>query len=122
MNVAHPKALGISLAAGLALSFLVGLAWAVFGDKGVLDATGASAFVIGLIALAIGLLGALEPSQGWATGAGARRRHEGRRSLGAQISEQAPGLEPADSWGLALWGVVVGGGLIGLGMLALSAS
>ncbi len=122
MTVSHPKALAISLGVGIGLALILGTLFSLFGDRDFAWAVGTMLMVIGLIALTMGLLGATEPEDGWATGVGRNRSQEGRRSLAAQVSEQAPGMVRSTSVHLAVWGLVVGGGMIGLSFLAFGVS
>jgi hypothetical protein len=122
MNVSHPKALAISLGVGIGLSLTCGALFALFGDRDFAWAVGTMLMIIGLIALTMGLLGAAEPEEGWATGVGRNRRQEGRRSLAAQVSEQAPGISKSTSAHLAAWGLIVGGGMIVLSFIAFGLS
>lgn len=122
MKVSHPKALAYSLGVGVAIAVVGGTIFAVVGDREWLYATGTVGLIVGLIAFAMGLLGAAEPDDGWATGVGRHRRQEGRRSLAAQVSRDAPGVQESNTWHLAAWGIIVGGGLIGLSAIALSLS
>lgn len=122
MTVSHPRALAISLGVGIGSALIFGTLFAVFGDRDFAWAVGTMLMVLGLIALTMGLLGATEPEDGWATGVGSSRRQEGRRSLAAQVSEQAPGVVRSTSVHLAVWGLVVGGGMIGLSFLAFALS
>lgn len=116
MTVGHPRVLLISLLCGIALAVVVATVWSLLGSTDFIYATGAVMFIVGLIALVVGLLGAAEPEEGWATGKGSNRRQEGRRSFVARVSGEHPRLEGGSSWALAVWGVVVGGGLIALSM------
>lgn len=122
MSVSHPRALFFSILVGTAIAVVAGGLFSLFGDRQLLYSIGSMLFGAGLIALALGLLGATEPSEGWATGVGKRRRQEGRRSLAAKLANQKPDLHQSSPWELAVWGVVVGGGLIGLSMLAFALS
>ncbi len=122
MKVSHPKALLFSILIALAISIFFGLLFAVFGDRSVAYAIGTVLFIVGVIAMTMGLLGAVEPSEGWATGIGKRRRQEGRRSLMAKVSNGSEQIEEVTGWALLVWGVVVGGLMIALafGAFALS--
>lgn len=120
MNVSHPKVLGISLASGIIAAAVVGGLFVIVGDWDFMYAWGTVLLVLGLMALALGLLGATEPPDGWATGRGPNRRQAGRRSFLAQVTHQAPGVEKTGSLSLAVWGVAVGGGLIVAGLAAFS--
>lgn len=120
MNVSHPKALLISIGAGTALSVVGAAFFVVLSEWDFVYALGTMLLVVGLVALALGLLGATEPPEGWATGRGRNRRQVGRRSLLAQAGSQATGSEQTESLSLAAWGVIVGGVHILLGVLAFS--
>lgn len=120
MHISHPKVLGISLLSGVLAAAIVGFFFVVVGDWEFMYAWATVMLVLGLIGLAMGLLGATEPPDGWATGRGSNRRQAGRRSLMAQVSERAPGDTKTESLSLAVWGIAVGGGLILLSMLAFS--
>ncbi|HVF53873.1 MAG TPA: hypothetical protein VNC78_09755 [Actinomycetota bacterium] len=73
----------------------------------------------------MGLLGATEPEEGWATarratsrGAGREREGAGeRRGLVATIAREHGDFESTSSWAVAVWGVVVGGTVMALSML-----
>ena len=114
MRLSHLRILGISLGVGAALGVVVGLVWSLITDSSVWHAIGTWLVIVGIIALGVGMIGATEPEQGWATGRGKERRRPTLRL----VSEQHPRLEQATSLDLAIWGIVVGGGLIGLAMLA----
>lgn len=120
MTVSHPRALAISILAGIVVSVLGALLFTWLGDFDFAYAFGTTLLIVGLIALALGLLGATEPPDGWATGRGPNRRQVGRRSLLAQMGGQVPGVERTESLSLAAWGVIVGGAHILLGLLAFS--
>ncbi len=94
---------------------VLGTVYALVADKLLVYGIGTMSFVVDTIVLAMGLLGALEPEEGWAT---QKRTKGGRRSLGAQVTQQHPDLEDASPLALGVWGVLVGAPLIGLAFLA----
>lgn len=122
MITAHPRVLGISLGIGITISLVAGTVFAVAADKVWLYAVGTMMFITGLVALVVGLLGALEPREGWATGKSSRTEETRARSIARQLAEQHPDIEDRSGWALAVWGVVVGGVLIGLAMAAFTVS
>jgi hypothetical protein len=69
---------------------------------------GTGLFLVSLMCLALGLLGAAEPNEGWA----AHRGVEGRKSLVAKVATEHPEIESVSSVELFLWGLIVGGGLM----------
>ena len=119
MNVAGPRVLAVSLGSALALSVVTGSLYAWLADKVWSYAVGTMMFIIGAFVLALGLLGAIEPPEGWAS---TRKKQEGRRSMAMKVVEQNPGVEAPSGWALAVWGVVVGGPLIGLSLWAFAAA
>ena len=122
MNVSSPRALLISLAVGIGVSLVGGGLLAFFGDKLFLYSVGTIMFIVGVIALALGLLGAAEPADGWATQRGAKNRRPGR-SVAARALAQHPELhDDHSSWELAVWALVVGLPLIGLSVVCFSLS
>lgn len=119
IRVSSARAIGLSLAVGAALGIVSGVLFALLFDREVVYGIGAMTFLTGVIALVMGLLGALEPEQGWATGRGTQSEEmRARRSLAARVSEEHPNLQSASGWALAAWGVAVGGPLIALSVLA----
>jgi hypothetical protein len=111
----------VSLGIGIGLGIVGGLIYALLAEKVILYGIATVWLVIGLVALSLGLMGALEPQEGWATGIGKGRGwkevpKEGRRSLLGRVAEEATDTR-VSSLALALWAIVVGGGLIGLAML-----
>jgi hypothetical protein len=121
VNVSSPRALFISLAAGLGVSIVGGGLYALFADKILLYAIGTIMFIVGILSLAIGLLGAVEPEDGWATQRGAKNRKPGR-SVAARALEQHPELDQHSSLELAAWALAVGLPLIGLSILCFNLS
>lgn len=117
MNVSSPRALIVSLLVGIAVSVVGGALLAFFGDKILLYSVGTIMFVVGALCLALGLLGAAEPADGWAT-----QRRSNSRSVAARALSQHPELEDHSSWELAVWALVVGLPLIGLSILCFSLS
>lgn len=122
MITAHPRVLAVSLGAGIAISLVGGTLFAWLGDKLWLYGVGTMLFISGMIALVVGLSGALEPREGWATGKGTHSAEARARSIARQITDEHPRLEDRSGWALAIWGIVVGGGLIALAMIAFTIS
>jgi hypothetical protein len=122
MNISNLKALAASLGVGVAIGTVLGLLFALLADKVILYGIGTGLFVTGIGALAMGLLAATEPPEGWATGKGVSAPQTGRHSLLAKLAEDDPDVAPVSSWSMAVWGLVVGGALIALAMAALSVS
>ena len=118
MNVSSPRALVISFVSALVFSVVLGSIYAWLGDKILAYAIGTVLFLVGLIVLVIGLLGAIEPKEGWAT----RRKEPGRRSVAAQVTREHPELEEATPIQLGVWGALVGLPLIGLALVAFGLS
>ena len=118
MNVAGPRALIISLVSGIALSIVFGSLYAWLGDRLWTYGVGTMLFIFGIIALCMGLLGAVEPPDGWAT----RKPTEGRRSFASQIAGSQGDGHQTSPYALAVWGVLVGGPMILLAMWAFSLS
>lgn len=121
MNVSSPRALFISLATGLGVSIVGGSLYAFFADKILLYAIGTIMFMVGILSLAIGLLGAAEPEDGWVTQRGTKNRKPGR-SMAARALEQHPEIETHSSLELAAWALAVGLPLIGLSILCFNLS
>ena len=120
MQISNIRILGICLAIGLGLGLVGGAIYALAADKVLAYGIGTGLLVVGLIALALGLLGATEPPEGWSL---KRRIQEGaempRRSFAARAAYDHPSIDnKVSSVSLAVWGIVVGGGLIALSMLA----
>ncbi|MFP5297795.1 MAG: hypothetical protein ACLGHL_02250 [Actinomycetota bacterium] len=120
MNVSHPKALLISIASGIVVSIAGAILFVLLGEWDFVYALGSMLLIVGLMALALGLLGAVEPPEGWATGRGRNRRQVGRRSILAQVGTQGTGAQETESLSLAAWGIIVGGSHLLLGVLAFS--
>jgi hypothetical protein len=118
MRVSSPRVLGVSLVVCLVVAVTGGIAFALVAGKLLAHGIGTALFVVGIAVLGIGLLGATEPSEGWAT----RRRRDaegpGRRSFAARVADEHPAVDGASSLALAVWGFAVGGTLICLAFLA----
>jgi hypothetical protein len=112
MSLYHLKSVAVSLALAAAVGALGGILYALLGDVTMLYGIATGLLVAGLVALAAGLLGATEPSEGWFTGKGTQRGQFGRRSVVARIATEHPEIDDVSSWELALWGVLVGGALM----------
>lgn len=117
-NTSSARVIGISLLVGTGIGIVAGTLFALFFDRQVLYAIGAMLFLTGLIALVMGLLGAIEPAEGWATGTRTQEMGGGRRSLAARVAEEHPNIEDSSGWTLAVWGALVGLPLIALSVLA----
>ena len=121
MNVSSPRALILSFVTAVFLGVVLGSFYSWLGDKVWSYAVGAALFVIGIVVLVIGLLGAVEPKDGWAS----RKKDRGRRSVAATVTREHPELEEASPIQLGVWGAVGGappdspggGGLHGLGLV-----
>jgi hypothetical protein len=123
MKVSGPRALLISLGVGFAIGLVSGSLFALIFDKVWLYGVGTMLFITGLIAFVMGMLGALEPREGWATGKGTKAQDRaGRHSLSARFTEEHPQVEDASPLSLAVWGALVGLPLIGLSMIAFALS
>lgn len=116
MNVASPRSLLMSLAAGIALGVVIGSLYAWLADKIWVYGVGTMLFIFGVISLSMGLLGGLEPEEGWAT----KRRTQERRSFASQLAGSRGNIEEVSPYALAIWGVAVGGPMILLSLLAFS--
>jgi hypothetical protein len=114
MRLSNLRILVICLGVGIGLGLLGGVAWAALADKALWHGIGTGWIILGIVAFGVGMIGATEPPEGWAT----RRKRSERRSALRTVSQEHPRLEGAGSLDLAVWGLVVGGGLIGLAMLA----
>lgn len=121
MNVSSPRSLFISLAVGIGISVVGGALLSFFGDKLFLYSVGTIMFIVGIISLALGLLGAAEPEEGWVTQRGSKNRTPGR-SVAARTLAQHPELEEHSSLELAVWALAVGLPLIGLSILCFNLS
>ncbi len=122
MKLHSARVLGLSIAIAAAVGAGLGALFALFGDRQIVYGIGAGLFVAGIGCAATGLLGATEPSEGWAS---SRRRHPegGRQGMIARIAEsEGEDPETMPSWPMAVWGIVVGGTLIGLAVAAFSLS
>jgi hypothetical protein len=118
MQLSNPKVLGISLLVGLGVAIAGGVIFALVAGRVLAHGIGTGLFVVGAVALVMGLLGATEPAQGWATKPGTAAENERRRSLAARVAKEHPDIEKVTSLGLAIWGIAVGGTLIALSMVA----
>lgn len=111
MRLSNLKVIGISLGGGAAAGIIGGLVYAWLADKIVYHGIGTALFIIGILALGVGLTGAAEPAEGWSS-----KRARGRRSVASRIvSEEAVEIT---SMALAVWALMVGIPLIALSMLA----
>lgn len=108
MNLYNLKVLLASLGGGALAGILGGVLYAWLGHRSLMYGIGTGLFVVSLACLGLGLLGAIEPSQGWAT----HRGMDGRRSLVARVASEHPDIEEVSSFEIFVWGVVVGGGLM----------
>lgn len=104
--------LGLSFAGGLGIAVIGGLAYALIGDRLIAHGLGTGLFIVGMAALAMGLLAAIEPPEGW-------RKNKMRRSAASKLAVESGATDEApSSVELLVWGVLVGGGLIALAMVA----
>ena len=117
MQVSNPRVLGASLGIAGAMGVVGGALYALVTGRVLAHGVGAGLFVVGAIALVMGLLGATEPDSGWASRPGTQASGE-RRSLAARLATGHPDVERVTSASLAVWGLVVGGTLIALSMIA----
>jgi hypothetical protein len=117
MQVSHPRILGVSLLIGLGLGLGGGVVYALVAGKVIAHGIGTGLFVVGAVALLMGLLGATEPQEGWATKPGTEAEMR-RRSTVARLAREHPDIDRVTSLGLAVWGVAVGGSLVALSMVA----
>jgi len=116
VNVASPRSLILSLGVTLLLGFVFGSIYSWVAGKALAYCVGTALFILGVLVLVIGLLGAVEPREGWATG----KNRTGRRSVAAQVTREHPNLEEASPLQLGVWGVLVGLPLIAMGLVAFS--
>lgn len=122
MGIARLRVLAASLGFGAAIGATAGAMWALFSDREVLYGIATGLFLVGVVALAVGLLGATEPPEGWTTRRRSRRDAEdGRRSLASRLAGDVGTVEGITALGLVLWALVVGGGLLGLSLLLFAA-
>lgn len=115
MGIAHARVLALSLGAGAALGAFGGAAYALVTGRGVLYGVATGVFLVGLLALALGLLGATEPPEGWSSRRRRRRvaeTDEGRRSLASRLAGDVGTIDRVTTLGLVVWAAVVGGGLL----------
>ncbi len=92
----------------------MGALFALLADGIIVHGVGTAWFIAGLIVLAMGLLGATEPPEGW------RKSDPGRRSIAARVALDHPDVQDVTSLDLLVWGLVVGGATLALAMVALS--
>jgi len=116
MHVSSPKVMGVSLGVCLVLALVGGALFAVLGDRVLAHGLGTGLFVVGIVVLGMGLLGATEPPEGWAS----RKGKQGRRSMAARAASELPEGEGVSSLALVVWAVAVGGSLIALSLVAFS--
>jgi hypothetical protein len=121
MLVSHPRVLSISVAVGGAVGAVGGAVYALLAGRVIAHGVGAGLFVVGAVALVMGLLGATEPPGGWATRPGTEAEAR-RRSVAARVASEHPAIDEVTSLSLAVWGVAVGGSLIALSMMAFFAA
>jgi hypothetical protein len=118
MHVSNVKVLGISLGLGFAIGAAGGVVFAITSDRLVSYGVATGVLIVGLVALALGLLGATEPQEGWSLSRHRREIEGSRRGWAARAAREHSLInDEVSSLSLALWGLVVGGGLIGLSML-----
>jgi hypothetical protein len=108
VNLYHVKVLLASLVVAAAGGIGGGLVFAWVGHRSLAYGIGTGLFFVSLVCLGLGLLGATEPENGWAS----RRGVEGRRSFIARVAGDRPGVERVSSLELFVWGLVVGGGIM----------
>jgi hypothetical protein len=108
--------MGLSFGICLLLAIAGGVVFAVLADRVLAHGLGTGLFVVGIIVLGMGLLGATEPPEGWAT----KKDAQGRRSVAARAASELPEVEGVSSLALVVWAVAVGGALIALSLLAFS--
>ncbi|CAN5718755.1 hypothetical protein BH24ACT26_BH24ACT26_21600 [soil metagenome] len=116
VRTSGPKVLAVSLGICLFLALVGGALFAALADRVLAYGLGTGLFLVGIIVLGMGLLGAAEPPEGWAT----RKGTQGRRSVAARAAKEHPDFEGASSLALAVWSIAVGGSLIALSLLAFS--
>jgi hypothetical protein len=114
VNLYNLKVLVASTAVAAVGGVAGGLVYAWFSHRSASYGIGTGLFVVSLICLALGLLGATEPNEGWA----AHRGVDGRKSLVARVATEHPEIEQVSSLELFVWGLVVGGGLMAASFLA----
>jgi hypothetical protein len=108
VSLYHFKVLLASLLVAAAGGVGGGLVFAWIGHRSLAYGVGTGLFFVSLVCLGLGLLGATEPKEGWAS----RRGVEGRRSFMARVAGDRPGVERVSSVELFVWGLVVGGGIM----------
>jgi hypothetical protein len=112
VSLYHLKVLVVSLALAAAGGIVGGVVFAWLDHRSVYYGVGTGLFIVSLICLGLGLLGATEPNEGW------RRSAQGRRSLVARVATEHPEIERVSSIELFVWGLVVGGGLMAASFVA----
>lgn len=115
MNLYNVKSVATSFVLAGAGGAVLGVVFALLADHSILYGVATGLIVAGFVVLGGGLLGAVEPPDGWMTGRGAARGQYGRRSVVARIASEHPDVEHVSSWELAVWGLLTGGGLLALG-------
>ncbi len=118
MSLYHLKSLAVSLGVASFLGSVLGVVYALLADRVLLYGVGTGLLVAGLVVIAAGLLGAVEPPEGWMTGRATGRGQFGRRSVIARIATEHPEIEEVSSWELAAWGLIVGAALFALATAA----
>jgi hypothetical protein len=121
MQLSSIRVLALCLGVGLLLGVVGGTVYALFTDKVIAYGIGTALLITGVVAMALGLLGATEPPEGWSL----KRRVPGdatpRRGFAARATYANPSMSRrVSSASLAVWGLVVGGGLIAFGAVAFS--
>lgn len=111
MKLTNLRVIGISFLLGLALGGGGGAVYALMADKILWHGVGTGLFFVGIIALGLGLTGAVEPAEGWSS-----KRAAGRRSFAARMVEDED--VEISSGALAVWSFLVGGTLVALSMAA----
>jgi hypothetical protein len=113
------RVLGICIATGFGLGVAGGTVYALIADKLIVYGMATGLLVLGLVALALGLLGATEPPEGWSLKRRAPEAEDmARRSLAARAAYEPPRLDNrVSSIHLALWGIVVGGSMVALSLV-----
>lgn len=100
----------LSFAVCLGLGVFGGLLYSWLGGRDLWYGLGTGLLLVGLVALAVGLLGAAEPKEGWATSRGRLTGPQGERQ--SMVARLGGGSEEMSSWEMLVWGLVVGGGLV----------
>jgi hypothetical protein len=108
VNLYNLKVLLVSFGVAAAGGVAGGIVYSWLGHKSLMYGIGTGLFLVALVCLGLGLLGATEPREGWA----AHRGVQGRRSLVARVASEHPDIEDVSALELLVWGLVVGGGLL----------